>query len=201
MSYKVQRVGFGLRFLAHVIDMLLVYVGAYTVGGVVAIFLVNIFGGAGDTFLLSFILGYASFFIVSPLYYLVEVFTGKTVGKFLLGLEICNAYAHSPASKSELIKRYCLKNLVCLGVCLTGIISVLITQAGQSWASYPLYLVVIVIYAATFVGGIVLFFGNFGVFGIDNQTLYDKLSATAVAKTKDIQIAAAEEMRAELESY
>ncbi len=99
--------------------------------------------------------------VIGCVYFLVEGFTGYTLGKLILGIRVANADG-SQAPVSTLLARWALKNInfvLTVVALLTGI--ELIRMLGN-------------------VGGLVIFVGCFLVLGVSKQALHDRIVNTAV---------------------
>src|SRR5512142_3398075 len=120
-----QRIGFGKRLGALVLDCILVFIlswaGAGTIGGIIGGAAATAAGGmvAGDSTamaaavmggILGAVIGMViAFAAIGTVYFLVEGFTGFTLGKLILGIRIANADG-TAASVPTLMGRYLLKN-------------------------------------------------------------------------------------------
>jgi uncharacterized RDD family membrane protein YckC len=173
-----QRIGFGKRLGALVLDLILVcivaWAGAGTIGGLLggaAAGAAMSGAAAGDStaaaaalvggFVGAIIAMVLAFAVIGTLYFLVEGFTGYTLGKLILGIRIANADG-TAASLTTLLGRYLVKNcnfvLTLLGF-LTGV-HILVTLGR--------------------LGGLVIFVGCFFTLGAARQAIHDMIMKTAV---------------------
>lgn len=171
------RVGFGRRLGAFVIDCVLVWVLAFLLGSSIGGLLGGAVGAAtpGDATrvvaggVIGAILGVAvAAALIGTLYFLVEGFTGWTLGKLVLGIQIGNADG-TPASIDTLLARYALKNcnlILTILAALTGI--ALLRVLG-------------------FVGGLVICVGFFMTLSASKQAIHDMIAKTAVYPRAKLQ--------------
>jgi uncharacterized RDD family membrane protein YckC len=167
------RIGFGKRLGAMVLDIILcgVLVGVLggVVGGMLGLGAGSLAAGQGDAAAgamsgaaLGAMMGMiAAAAVIGCVYFLVEGFTGYTLGKLILGIRVANADG-SQAPVSTLLARWALKNInfvLTVVALLTGI--ELIRMLGN-------------------VGGLVIFVGCFLVLGVSKQALHDRIVNTAV---------------------
>jgi len=173
-----QRIGFGKRLGALVLDLVLVcivsWAGAGTIGGLLGGAAAGVAASgmtAGDStaaaaamvggFIGVIIAMVLAFAVIGTLYFLVEGFTGYTLGKLILGIRIANADG-TAASVTTLLGRYLVKNcnfiLSLLGF-VTGI-HVLLTLGR--------------------LGGLIIFVGCFFTLGTARQAVHDMIMKTAV---------------------
>jgi uncharacterized RDD family membrane protein YckC len=172
-----QRIGFGKRLGALVLDCIIVWilawVGAGTIGGMLggataaavsgmtpgdstAAAMAMVGGVLGTVFAMAI-----AFIVIAAVYFLIEGFTGYTLGKLILGIRIANADG-TAASVTTLLGRYLVKNcnyvLSFVGL-ITGM-HVLITLGR--------------------LGGLIIFVGCFFTLGTAKQAFHDMLMKTAV---------------------
>lgn len=173
-----QRIGFGKRLGALVLDCILVgilsWAGALTFGGMLA----SLAGTAtlngmtsGDQSAASAAAAMGLFGAIAGMvialaliwavYFLIEGFTGYTLGKLILGIRIANEDG-SAAGLGTLLGRYAVKNcnfLLAVIALLTGV-HVLLTLGR--------------------LGGLIVFVGCFFALGTKKQALHDMIMHTAV---------------------
>jgi len=99
--------------------------------------------------------------VISLVYFLVEGFTGYTLGKFLLGIRIANADG-TAASISQLLGRYAVKHS-----------SELLRLLGMFLAAPFLF-------RLGGLAGLIVFIGCFLALSADKQALHDRIAKTAV---------------------
>lgn len=167
------RIGFGKRFGAWLLDCVICGILASLLGGTIGGLLgagagatMASSGNTGGAMALGGAIGaavgvMAAVFVIVPLYGLVEGITGWTLGKLMLGIKIGNADG-TAAGSSTLLTRYVLK----YGNCLLGLISVLsgiaiLRTLGSVW-------------------GLIWFIGCFFALGAAKQALHDQIAKTAV---------------------
>jgi len=176
-----ERIGFGMRLGAALIDVVIMLVGGVVVGlvfGGILGSLLGAAGGAGGAIegagaaggavavgLLGMIMGAMIGLVVfGVLYGLIEAFTGASPGKMILKIKIRNADA-SEASIGTLFGRYALKNVGMLAGLLAGITGItFINTVGQ-------------------LGFLIIVVGCFFVLGSARQAIHDKIVKTAVYST------------------
>jgi uncharacterized RDD family membrane protein YckC len=172
-----QRIGFGPRLGALLIDCLLVGVLVAVLGGIIggmfgaaaggggaamstgtgpdatAAAMGGVFGALAGMLIAAAVLGLA--------YFLIEGFTGYTLGKLMLGIRIANADG-TQAPVSRLLLRWAVKNN-------NFLLTVLAAASG-------------VRFLATLgsLGGLVIFVGCFLALGASKQALHDRICDTAV---------------------
>lgn len=154
----MERIGFGLRFFAAVLDciivMVIIFVFAMITGlGLAAMSRPEV-GGIWATLGVLIVLAYLS----------LEIFKAATPGKMIMKLRIRNADG-TPAPVETLAKRWAVKNAGSLLRFLGALTTMaLFGQLGM-------------------LIGFVIFLGCFMVFGADRQALHDKVAHTAVYKS------------------
>jgi len=167
------RIGFGQRFLAWLIDGIISVVG----GAVIGAMLGGILGGAAGAAagsggsggaaggaqmggLLGAMLGaVAGIAVFGTLYGLIEAFTGASPGKMILKIKIGNADG-TAASVGTLFLRYVIKNIGLVCSVLALVVAPLILLGRLL--------------------GFVVFIGCFFVLGEARQALHDMIAKTAV---------------------
>jgi uncharacterized RDD family membrane protein YckC len=180
---EVTRVGFGSRFAALILDIIIIggisFVIAPIVGGVLgasaAAATTEAAGGTDPAVAAAaggIIGSIMALIVVLPLtyvvYYLIEGLTGITLGKLILGIKVANQDG-TAAPIGTLITRWAVKSsgniLTLLGAILS--ISILGTIGGLV--------------------GLVIFVGCFLVLGVKKQAIHDLVAKTAVFKKSDIK--------------
>jgi uncharacterized RDD family membrane protein YckC len=165
-----QRIGFGKRLGALLLDCVIVGVLVVVLGGAVGGMLglsAEGLAAAGESGAMSgAMMGamvgmMAAMAVIALVYFLLEGFTGYTLGKLILGIRVANEDG-SQAGVSTLFARWALKN-----------ISSVLTVAAL-FSGIELFRVL------GNVGGLVIFVGCFLVLGMSRQALHDRLVKTAV---------------------
>jgi uncharacterized RDD family membrane protein YckC len=171
-----QRIGFGKRLAALVLDCVIVWVlaffGGTTIGGLLgyaggsAASSLGLTDSTGSLAALGGALGAIFGFIVaavviSAVYFLLEGFTGYTVGKLILGIRIANADA-TAAPLTRLLGRFAIKNS-------NSILAFLGLVAGTR-----------ALFSLGNVAGLIVFVGCFLALGVNKQALHDRIMGTAV---------------------
>ncbi|MFO7655905.1 MAG: RDD family protein [Bacteroidales bacterium] len=166
------RIGFGPRLGAYLLDFVLI--------AIVNVILVSVFGigalkdtamglestdysAAATGMMGKLMAGLVVTYTVTAIWFLLEAFTGFTVGKLILGIQIGSDNG-TKADVGKLIVRYLLKNIASLMgllAILTGV-SIFSTLGG--------------------ILGLVIFIGCFIVLGEKKQAIHDMLAKTAVYK-------------------
>lgn len=185
---QTQRIGFGTRFLAYLLDVifiillefplfyLLVFIG-FSAGGAIGAGAGSmqgepgaaIAGGIVGAMIGSFgitMIGMAGFIAV---YFSMEIFTGYTLGKYLLGIQIYDEHQQKPTRKAG-TWRFALKGSYFI---LTTLSLIFLFIAPV------LYFVFFI--AALLIGTITML-GYFAALGSRKQALHDRWSKTAVYK-------------------
>ena len=161
----MQRIGFGKRLLAAIIDGVIVGVGGSIAGSLFGGLVGSTMGQTGMESQASIMAGVAAgmifFVLIACAYGLIEGFTGASPGKMILKIIIRNADG-SQAETSTLLFRYALKNSSSI-VSLVGFITGL---AFLSWISNLLALAVLI--------------GCFFVLAAARQAFHDMIAKTAV---------------------
>jgi uncharacterized RDD family membrane protein YckC len=184
-----QRIGFGPRLGALLIDCVLVGVLVAVLGGMIGGMFGAAAGGAGSALssgtgtdaqtaaAMGGMFGAIAGMIIAAAvlglaYFLIEGFTGYTLGKLMLGMRIANADG-TQAPVSKLLARWAVKNnnfLFNVLAVATGV-SVFRTLGG--------------------LGGLVFFIGCFLALGASKQALHDRICDTAVWPKKMVRPAMA----------
>jgi uncharacterized RDD family membrane protein YckC len=173
-----QRIGFGKRLGALLLDCVLVFVlawvGAGTIGGMLggaaATAAVGAMSAADSTAaamamvggLLGTVFAMAiAFALIGTVYFLVEGFTGFTLGKLILGIRIANADG-TAAGVPTLLGRYLLKNCNLVLSLIGFVVGVhALVTLGR-------------------LGGLIIFVGCFFTLGTAKQAFHDMIMKTAV---------------------
>ncbi len=172
----MERVGFGKRLGAFLLDCVIVWVLAWLLGGTIGGLLGGTLGSlaapamtdvdpaaaAATAGLVGAMMGViAAAAVIGTVYFLVEGFTGFTLGKLLLGIRVGTA-AGTRAPTSQLLMRYALKNINFLCTVLAALLGVsLLATIGNLL-------------------GLAIFVGCFFVLGASRQALHDMVAKTAV---------------------
>lgn len=177
-----QRIGFGKRLGALVLDWILVCIlswfGAGTIGAILGGAAASAAASAaaeriaaGDTTAVNVavvggIIGAViamvlAFVVIGTVYFLVEGFTGFTLGKLILGIRIANADG-TAASVPTLLGRYLIKNCYYV-LSLLGVV----TGVGALGTLGT-------------VGGLIIIVGCFFTLGTARQAFHDMIMKTAV---------------------
>lgn len=165
------RVGFGPRLLALLIDSTLV-----TVLGLIVTLLMGLIGaGAGAAtggeeaaaagLVGSIMASMVVLPIIAVIYFLTEAFLGATPGKMILKLKIGTAEGKN-GSVGLYFTRYAIKNISSI----IGLIALLLGSMGEY------------VNMAGTIAGLVIFVGCFLALSASKQALHDKLTKTAVYK-------------------
>jgi len=174
-----QRIGFGKRLGALCLDVVFVWVlawlGGTTIGGMLGLAggaaLGSTMGSAADSTaaamaamggILGAVFGFlVAVFLIGTVYFLIEGFTGYTLGKLLLGIRVASDDG-TAAPVTKLLGRFVIKNIAYvlgLAAALTGV-RVLGTLGN--------------------LGGLIIFVGCFFVLGMKRQAFHDMIMGTAV---------------------
>lgn len=174
-----KRIGFGPRFWAYLIDCIIItglsYIIASLTGDWFERFVdfskiteeqLNAVSSNQMIYTFSILLPAAVIF-VSFVYNLLEGFTGYTLGKLLLGLQVGNQDG-TPAEISTTMLRFALKNISSI-IGLFGAVTLIkaINNAGS-------------------ILGLVIIVGCFIVLGDKKQSIHDMLAKTAVFKKNEL---------------
>lgn len=167
----MERIGFGRRLGAFCLDIVIVSVVSFFTGGTLGGLVGGMAGAMGAEAdaataaaggALGAVVGMvAALMLVGTVYFLIEGFTGYTLGKYLLGIRVANADG-TRASTGALLTRYAAKNvnfLLSLAAGLSGIAA--LSKIGG-------------------ILGFVIFIGFFFVLGANRQGFHDMLAKTAV---------------------
>jgi len=174
-----QRVGFGPRLGAWLLDCVIVFVLAFfgggTIGGLIGVTAGAAIGGAMATQADSMAAasaalgglfgGLVAFFIAAAVigivYFLIEGFTGYTLGKLMLGIRVASDDGTS-AGVGKLLTRYAIKNCNILLTVLAALSGVTALRTLGN------------------LGGLLILVGCFFVLGMRKQAFHDMLAHTAV---------------------
>lgn len=175
-----QRVGFGPRLGAYLIDVVIVCVLSF-VGGTFVAGMLGIAGGAAlsnatlntsaDTLaagmaavggIFGAVIGFiAAMALIGVAYFLIEGFTGYTLGKLMLGIRVANADG-TKAGLGTLLGRFALKRI--------DLIFMLAAVITTTWA----------LLKVGQLAGLIMFIGCFFVLGVKKQAFHDMIMKTAV---------------------
>jgi len=176
------RIGFGKRLGAILLDCIIVGTGSFflgsTIGGLLGVAAGGIAGAGGEESAatsaaiggaIGAIVGFvAAMALIWVIYFLMEGFTGFTLGKLILGVRIANQDG-TQAAVGTLLGRYAIKNigsLTSVAALLVGIN--LLATLGN-------------------VAGLVVFVGCFLALGAKKQALHDQIMKTAVYPKESIK--------------
>jgi len=173
-----QRVGFGPRLGAWLLDVVLVgvlaFLGGGTIAGMLGVTAGAAMGGAmaqadsaqAAAALVGGLLGGIFAFaiavaVIGCVYFLIEGFTGYTLGKLLLGIRVASDDG-TAAAVGKLLTRFAIKNSGYLLTLLSGLsgIGALGTLGNVAW--------------------LIIFVGCFFTLGMRKQAFHDMLAHTAV---------------------
>jgi len=184
-----QRIGFGMRLGALLLDIVLCGIIAFVAGGTIGGWLGAVTGAAavGSASLaggsaaenaqaaaafggiLGAIAGFAlAFALICVVYFLLEGFTGYTLGKLILGIRIANDDG-TAAGVGKLLTRYLVKNSNSVLVLLALFTGIYALRTLGSLA------------------GLIIFVGCFFTLGVKKQAFHDMIARTAVYKRGDIK--------------
>ncbi len=171
------RVGFGLRLAAYIIDNIFVLALGYTVSLLAPQFIESIM----DYTQLNMLEGNPMYNFVETmtkismgaifaglLYNLVEAFAGYTLGKFIIGIQIANSDS-TFATPNSLIIRYLIKNISTIFSLIAIVPALLFFSKVGSLL------------------GLIITVGCFFVLGEKRQAFHDMIAKTAVFKRIDIK--------------
>ena len=168
------RIGFGPRFGAVILNVILNIVGGVIFGLLFGAELVRSFGSRNEVLValqgtLGTLVGIGiGTFIFSIINGLLEAFFGSSLGKLVLRIRVGDA-SGSKASVIKLIGRYFVKNIAIVFSLIAFFVGVqILSKIGG-------------------VLGLVVFLGTFAMFSSSKQALHDMLLKTAVYKTKDLK--------------
>jgi len=174
-----QRIGFGKRLGAFCLDVVFVWVlawlGGTTIGGMLGLASGAALGSTMTTAadsaaaamaavggIFGAIFGFiVAAFLIGTVYFLIEGFTGYTLGKLILGIRVASDDG-TAAPLTKLLGRYVIKNIAYvlgLAAALTGV-RVLATLGN--------------------LGGLIILVGCFFVLGMKRQAFHDMIMGTAV---------------------
>ena len=175
-----QRIGFGRRLGALILDFIIIGIISSLVGdSLLGLLGINVTIPAEIADADEAMEGFATIMeqaskasaaagILSILYFLTEVFMARTPGKMLLGIIIANADG-SPAGTGVLLKRFLLKEGYNAFTFLSLVLGIsLLSSIGNLWS-------------------LVFFVGCFFALGEKKQALHDQLVKSAVFKASAIK--------------
>ena len=175
------RIGFGKRFAAVLIDGILCGILGFLAGGAIGGMLGAAAGAPATsastpmssdqmtTMMTGAIAGaLLGFFVIVLAYSLVEGFTGWTLGKLIMGIQIGNQDG-TKASTGQLLLRWCLKNV-------STILTVVSVLAG-----------VAILKTIGNLAGLGIFVGYFFIFASSKQGFHDMIAKTAVYPRSQLQ--------------
>ena len=173
------RIGFGMRLGAFLIDCVLVGVVAGVAGSTIG-GMMGVAAGAsladstsatnsmamGGMFgaVIGMLVG---IFVIGTVYFLIEGLTGWTFGKLMLGIQVGNQDG-TKAGLGQLLGRYALKNC-------NAILSVLAIATG-----------IHLLRTIGSLGGLAIFIGCFFVLAGSRQAFHDMIAKTAVYKRSQL---------------
>ena len=176
------RIGFGKRFGALLLDFVLCSVAAFflgsTIGAMLGLGAAGVMGAGGDgaasdaavAGAIGAAVGFiAAFAVIGTVYFAIEGFTGFTLGKLMLGIRIAN---ETQAPLGTLLGRYAIKNINSLASLAALLLGIKILGTLGS------------------VAGLVIFIGCFLALGAKRQALHDQIMHTAVFPKNLIRAAA-----------
>lgn len=174
------RIGFGRRLGAYLIDFLIILGLAYIVAVISGTYFENfvdwskfseaqleVFEGKPNLWLFSVIVPITAV-LMSFIYNLIEGFTGYTPAKYLLGIQVGNQDG-TKASQGKLMIRFAIKNISSI----VGLIAIALVASTLSTVGSVL--------------GFVIFIGCFFVLGESKLALHDMIAKTAVYWRKDLE--------------
>ncbi|HEY6808565.1 MAG TPA: RDD family protein [Gemmatimonadales bacterium] len=182
-----QRIGFGPRLGALLIDAVICGVLVGVFGGVIGGMLGAMAGGAGaalssgsghdaaSTAAMGGMIGAVAGIVIatvviSLVYFLIEGFTGLTLGKLILGMQVANADG-TRAPTSKLLARWACKNN-------NAILTILAGLTGLGFLK-----------VLGTLGGLAFLVGCFFAISASKQALHDRICDTAVWPRKLIRAA------------
>jgi uncharacterized RDD family membrane protein YckC len=174
-----QRVGFGPRLGAWLLDIVIVgvlaFLGGGTIAGMLGVTAGAALGGAMATQadsaaaamaavggLLAGIFAWAiAAAVIGCIYFLIEGFTGYTLGKLLLGIRVASDDG-SAAPVGKLLTRFAIKNSGTILTLASGLAGIAALRTLGN------------------VAGLIIFVGCFFTLGMKKQAFHDMLAHTAV---------------------
>ena len=184
------RIGFGARLGAVLIDVVIIGVLNFVIGGTVATMLgIGMMSTAGAVdspeaaagMISGMIAGMLAMMAISAilgvLYFLIEGVTGASPGKMILGIKV-GTIDGKQGNIALYLKRWAIKNLPSLLLVLSTVLGL----AGLTG-------LVGIIGIISQIIALVLLIGAFWIFGASKQCLWDKLAATAIFKRSDLTAA------------
>ena len=181
------RIGFGARFGAAIIDGVIIGVLNFVIGGTIVTMLgIGMMSAAGGAATPEAAAGMLSGMIATVLamvaiisllyvvYFLIEGIVGASPGKMILGIKVGTADGKQ-GNIGLYLKRWGIKNSPYL-------LMVLAMVLGLVGVSDPGGIIGII----GQVLGLIIFIGAFLIFGASKQCLHDKLAGTAIYKRSDL---------------
>lgn len=183
-----QRIGFGRRLGAYLIDCVIIGVLSMLLGPTIGGVFGAAAGGAAAGLdaagnltaeqaaavggIVGAVLGMmVALVLISTVYFLIEGFTGWTLGKLMLGIQVARADG-SAAPVGTLLERYALKNIsAVLGAAAVVLNAPLLRTIGSLL-------------------GLAIFVGCFFVLGAAHQAFHDMIAKTAVYPRSAVRAAA-----------
>ena len=164
----MERIGFGLRFGAGIIDALIILAVMAVLGGILGAGAFSMLGSMGQgvehAVVAPSLIALLVMSLIPIAYSSLEIFKAQTPGKMALKLIIRNEDG-SPAAQETLIKRWAFKNS-------SSLVSVLATLTGIG-----------ILQTLGSVAGLIVFVGCFFTLQAARQAFHDKFAKTAVFKT------------------
>lgn len=174
------RIGFGRRLGAFVIDFLIIFGLAYIVAVISGTFFerfvdfskftdaqLEVFDGKPNLWMFSVVVPITAV-LMSFIYNLIEGFTGYTLAKYLLGIQIGNQDG-TQASQGKLMGRFAIKNISSIiGLIAIALMATTLNTIGS-------------------VLGFVILIGCFFALGESKLALHDMIAKTAVFWRKDLE--------------
>lgn len=181
------RIGFGARFGAVVIDVVIIGVLNFVIGGTITTMLgIGMMSAAGAqgspeaaagmiSGLIATVLAMAAVMaILTLLYFLIEGVVGASPGKMILGIKVGTADGKQ-GNIALYLKRWGVKNFPNL----LGLLAAILGMVGVT-------AVVGILGIISQIASLVLLIGAFWIFGASKQCLWDKLAGTAIYKRSDL---------------
>lgn len=189
-----KRIGFGARLGAVVIDVVIIGVLNFVIGGTIATMLgIGVISGVGEvgtkvspeaaaeaaagmiSGLIATVLAMAAIMaILTLVYFLIEGIVGASPGKMILGIKVGTADGKQ-GNIALYLKRWGIKNLPNL----LGLLAAVLGMAGVTAGVGIIGIIAQII-------SVILLIGAFWIFGASKQCLWDKLAGTAIYKRSDL---------------
>jgi len=176
----MERIGIGKRFLAFVIDFLLILLLYIPLFGI--FFLTDRLPTDSRTAQFTW---QVPFVFLSILYWASEIYFAGSPGKHIIGLRI-GADDGDIAPTEDLVKRFCMKHIALVGS------AAILGLSFLAIVLYPLFFVVSILSVIVSIGSLVFGFGHLLMLTSSRQALHDRLAFTAVYRKSD-RIAPAQE--------